>query len=161
MSAGDPGPRSAVACAAYSLPVKALATALIGALVVAAWLAAGDLKSAAWTAPAKASLAVVGLGIVACYYWILVSRTSIDATHITQTWLWPKHVRRTDIMQAKFIYLPWLSWVVAPRLVVQVRGRKAALVFPAAGAEVLAEFARLSRTLTGEHNAQLSTRNDA
>jgi hypothetical protein len=138
------GPREVLECAAYSLPAKALATALVGALAVAAWQAAGDLGSAAWTAPAKASLAAVAIGIAVGYGWILASRTSIDATHITQSWLWPKHVRIADITQAKFIHLPWLAWLVAPRLVVRSRGRRTALVFPAAGREVLAEFARLS-----------------
>ena len=131
-------------CAAYSLPVKALATVLVGALAAAVWQAAGDLASAAWTGPAKAGLAVVAIGVAAGYGWILASRTSIDATRIRQSWLWPKQVLLADITQARFIYLPGLSWIVAPRLVVRARGRKAAVVFPAAGPEVLAEFARLS-----------------
>ena len=133
-----------IECAAYSLPLKIVATLFVGALVFAAWRAAGDLASAAWTAPAKASLAALGIGVAVGYGWILGSRTSIDATHITQTWLWPKHVRLADITQAKLVYLPALSWVVAPRLVVRARGRRAAMVFPASGREVLAEFARLT-----------------
>ena len=143
MSAAD-GQAGALECAAYSLPVKALATVLVGALAAAVWQAAGDLASAAWTGPAKASLAVVAIGVAAGYGWILASRTSIDDTRIRQSWLWPKQVLLADITQAKFIYLPWLSWIVAPRLVVRARGRKAAVVFPAAGPAVLAEFARLS-----------------
>ena len=133
-----------VAGPAYSRPAKAIATLLVGALVVAAARNAGLLHSAAWPPTAKASLAVVAVAVAVCYYWILVSRTSVDATHITQSWLWPKHVRLADITQAKFIYLPGLSWIVAPRLVVQARGHGSAMVFPAAGPDVLAEFARLS-----------------
>ena len=129
---------------AYSRPAKAIATLLVGALAVAAARNAGALASAAWPAAAKASLAVIAIAVAVCYYWILVSRTSVDATHITQSWLWPKHVRLADITQAKFIYLPGLSWIVAPRLVVQARGRRSAMVFPAASPDVLAEFARLS-----------------
>ena len=129
---------------AYSRSAKAIATLLVGALVVAAVRNAGLLASAAWPAAAKASLAVVTVAVAACYYWILVSRTSVDATHITQTWLWPKHVRLVDITQARFIYLPGLSWIVAPRLVVRARGRGSATVFPAAAPAVLREFARLS-----------------
>ncbi len=143
-AAGDAAPQPSIECAAYSLPLKLIASLLVGALVFAAWRTAGDLASAAWTAPAKASLAAVAIGIAVAYGWILASRTSIDATHITQTWLWPKHVRLADVTQAKLIYLPALSWIVAPRLVVRARGRKAAVVFPASGREVLAEFARLS-----------------
>ena len=130
---------------AYSRPAKVIATLLVGALVVAAARNAGVLAGAAWpAAAAKASLAVIAIAVAICYYWILVSRTSVDATHIAQSWRWPKHVRLADITQAKFIYLPGLSWIVAPRLVVQARGHRSAMVFPAAGPEVLAEFARLS-----------------
>lgn len=142
--AGAGALRPTIECAAYSLPLKIVATLFVGALVFAAWRAAGDLASAAWTAPAKASLAVLGIGVAVGYGWILGSRTSIDATHITQTWLWPKHVRLADITQAKLVYLPALSWIIAPRLVVRARGRRTAMVFPAAGREVLAEFARLT-----------------
>ena len=151
MSSGDgragsagAAPGAALECAAYSLPVKALATALLAALVVAAWRSGVDPTSADWTAAAKASLAVVVIGVAVGYGWILASRTSIDATRIRQSWLWPKQVLLADITQARFIYLPGLTWIVAPRLVVRARGRKAAVVFPAAGRAVLAEFARLS-----------------
>ncbi len=131
-------------CAAYSPAAKALATAFVVALAAALWQTAGDILSPGWTAQARASLAVMLVAIAAGYVWIMISRTAIDATRITQTWLWPKQVRRADIVQAKFIYLPWLAWIVAPRLVVKVQGQRRAVVFPAAGREVLAEFARLS-----------------
>ena len=146
MSAPENVQGSAVAVEgpAYSRPAKAIATLLVGALAVAAARNAVVLAGAAWPPAAKASLAVIAIAVAVCYYWILVSRTSVDTTHITQTWLWPKHVRLADITQAKFIYLPGLSWIVAPRLVVQARGHRSAMVFPAAGPAVLAEFARLS-----------------
>ena len=136
-AAGADGP-------AYSRPAKALATLLMAALVVTAVRNAGLLDTAAWPAAAKASLGVIIAAVAVCYYWILVSRTSVDATHIAQTWLWPKRVALADVVQAKFIYLPGLAWLIAPRLVVRARGRNAATVFPAAAPAVLREFARLS-----------------
>ena len=71
MSGGAPraaecaAPRAAE-CAAYSLSVKAIASALVVALLMAASLAAGDLMSAAWTAPANAGLPVVAIDIGIC-----------------------------------------------------------------------------------------------
>jgi hypothetical protein len=76
------------------------------------------------------------------YYWILSSRTSIEQGVITQTWLWDKRVVVRDVTQAKFIYIPYLSWLVAPRLV--VRAGMAVHVFHAASPHVLEAFARLS-----------------
>ena len=129
---------------AYSRPAKAMATLLVAALVVTAVRNAGLLDAGAWPAAAKASLGIIAAAVAVCYYWILVSRTSVDATHIAQTWLWPKRVALADVVQAKFIYLPGLAWLIAPRLVVRARGRNAATVFPAAAPAVLREFARLS-----------------
>ena len=129
---------------AYSRPAKAIATLLVAALGVTAVRNAGLLDAAAWPSAAKASLGLIAGAVAVCYYWILASRTSVDATHITQTWLWSKRVALADVVQAKFIYLPGLAWLVAPRLVVRARGRGAATVFPAADPAVLREFARLS-----------------
>jgi hypothetical protein len=72
----------------------------------------------------------------------LCSRTKIDAVNIEQSWLWTKKVALAEISQAKFIYIPYLSWLIAPRLV--VRASRGVYVFPAADRHVLEAFARLS-----------------
>jgi hypothetical protein len=56
---------------------------------------------------------------VVAYVWILKSRTSIDGLAIEQTWVWKRRVLLADITQAKFIYVPYLSWLIAPRLIVR------------------------------------------
>ena len=52
------------------------------------------------------------------YYWMLISRTRIDAHTIEQTWLWPKRVEIAQITQVKFIFIPYMDWLIAPRMVV-------------------------------------------
>ncbi len=129
--------------AAFPVMVKALATLLMAALTIWGVRVAGQVIATAWSPAAAAFLVTTLVVIVACYYWILCSRTTITATHIEQTWLWPKRVALADITQAKFIYLPYLAWLIAPRLVVRVQGR-GMFVFHAADQRVLQAFARLS-----------------
>lgn len=76
------------------------------------------------------------------YYWILKSRTSIDHQVIEQTWIWHKRVQIKQISQLKFIYIPYLSWLIAPRLV--LRSGVHMYVFHSADPQVLAAFAALS-----------------
>lgn len=51
------------------------------------------------------------------YYWIMVSRTTVSETEIMQTWCWSKKVRIADLEKIKFICIPGLTWLIAPRLV--------------------------------------------
>ncbi len=129
--------------AAFPLPVKGLASLLVAALFFWGVRAADQLTGAGWSSSAVIFM-LVTLGVIAlCYYWILRSRTSIDATRIRQTWLWPKEVALADITQAKFIFVPYMGWLIAPRLVVRARGR-GLFVFHAADEKVLQKFAHLS-----------------
>jgi hypothetical protein len=76
-------------------------------------------------------------------YWVIKSRTHVDARVIRQTWIWPKQVLWADVTQAKMIYVPWLAWLIAPRLVVR-GGAGMVTLFHAADDEVLKAFTRYS-----------------
>ena len=86
-----------------------------------------------------ATFAIVGY----IYYWILVSRTFIEGNVIRQNWYVRKSVNISDITHIKFIVIPYLEWLIAPRLVVRVRSR-GSYVFHAADSRLLAAFARIS-----------------
>ncbi len=129
--------------AAFPLAVKGLASVLVAALVFWGVQAFDRLTGAGWSTPAALFIGIT-LGVIGlCYYWILRSRTAIDASCIRQSWLWPKQVALADITQAKFIYVPYLHWLIAPRLIVRARGR-GLFVFHAADQQVLQRFAHLS-----------------
>ena len=84
------------------------------------------------------------LGVTAVCYWrMLNSRTGIDSECIRQDFLWPKKVALADITQAKFICVPYLDWLITPRLAIRARGR-GMFVFYAGDQRVLQAFARLS-----------------
>jgi hypothetical protein len=128
---------------AFGPVIKALASGLLLALLYWGLRGGGDLMAARWSATNAAFAIAVLLVIALGYYWIMVSRTAVDATHIRQSWMWPKEVALSDITQAKFIYVPYLSWLIAPRLVVRAAGR-GFFVFHAASPAVLRAFAKLS-----------------
>lgn len=129
--------------AAFGMPAKLLATLLVAALVGWGVRAGEHLLAAVWPAPVLATVGIASLLVGVGYFWILRSRTAIDDYRIRQTWLWDKRVELADIVEAKFIYVPWLTWLIAPRLMVRTRSQ-GMLVFHAAAPAVLGRFALLS-----------------
>ena len=128
---------------AFTRGVKALATALmIGVVVYGAQAApAFFARRASWPAFMFMMLA---LGfVIVCFVAMLRSRTRIDRTHIHQTWISDKRVALKDITQIKLIYVPGLTWLIAPRLIVKTRS-PGSIVFHTADRRVLEAFARLS-----------------
>ncbi len=126
---------------AFTLLIKVMSTILMLALVV--W--GGDVVGeAGWRDWSTGSALILGSALLislVVYVWILKSRTSINAECIEQTWLWKKRVLISEISQAKFIYVPHLSWLIAPRLI--VRAGPGVRVFYAASPDVIRAFSSL------------------
>jgi len=80
--------------------------------------------------------------VLGSYLTILRSRTAISPTHIRQFGLWTREVALADVSQAKLIHIPMLRWLIAPRLMVRVRGR-GLYTFYTADPEVLAYMRHL------------------
>lgn len=143
-------PNAAVALAAIPLEaegpaftalIKLLASVLVGALIVWGARASRLMDWQAFSLSAGLVWAAALAIVLVVYYWILKSRTSIKNGMIEQTWVWKKQVSIADIRQAKFIYLPALSWLIAPRLV--VRTGPIMTVFYTAHPDVQRAFAAL------------------
>jgi len=121
--------------------VKLLLTALTVAVFTAGALAL-DQATLHNASPGAKLLVAGGLLVLAVTnYWVLKSRIRIDAREIVQTWIWTKRMRWADVAQAKLIYVPWLAWLIAPRMVVR-GGAGIVTLFNAADPQVLAVFAR-------------------
>ena len=126
---------------AFPLLVKAMATLLILAMI---YWGAGAEQQIIWKEFSTGAALLFGGAIlitVVAYVWILKSRTSIDGEAIEQTWIWKRRILLADITQAKFIYVPYLSWLIAPRLI--VRAGPGVSVFYSASPQVQRVFARL------------------
>lgn len=125
---------------AFPLLVKIMATVLMLAMV---YWGVGAEQQIIWREFSSGAAVLFGgalLITVVAYVWILKSRTSIDAQAIEQTWIWKRRVLLADITQAKFIYVPYLSWLIAPRLI--VRAGPGVSVFYSASPQVQRLFAR-------------------
>ncbi|MBW8830898.1 MAG: hypothetical protein JF606_16020 [Burkholderiales bacterium] len=128
---------------AFTRGVKVLASVLmIGVAIFGVKAAPAFIeRKTSWAAFLFMMLA---LGcVIVCFVAMLKSRTRINATHIHQTWISDKRVAIKDITQMKLIYVPGLTWLIAPRLIVKARS-PGSIVFHTADPQVLAAFARLS-----------------
>ena len=121
--------------------VKQMATFMVLALIY--WGAAALIQAGPRSLSTGSWLLVGGAFVITlvAYIWMLKSRTSIDGVAIEQTWLWKRRVALADITQAKFIYVPWLSWLLAPRLI--VRAGPGVRVFYCADPKVIRAFSAL------------------
>ena len=126
---------------AFPLLVKGMATCMMLAMV---YWGVGAVGQIVWHEVSTGAALLYGSALLislVVYVWILKSRTSISTEAIEQTWLWNKRVNIADIRQAKFIYVPYLNWLIAPRLI--VRAGPSVSVFYTANPEVQREFACL------------------
>lgn len=107
----------------FPLSVKLLATVLMAGVLFWGWRVADQIASASMGGGGYGFLLATILVLVCGYWGMLRSRTAISATHISQRWLWNKRVDLAEVTQAKMIHLPYLSWLIAPRLMLKVKGR--------------------------------------
>jgi amino acid transporter len=127
---------------AFTPLIQILATVLMLALIYWAIQSSSQIFS---TKNPTVAIAMVLIAFAVCcivYYWILKSRTSINEELIEQTWIWNKRVKLKDVNQVKLIFIPYLSWFIAPRLI--IRSGIGMMVFHTAHPGVLAAFARMS-----------------
>ena len=100
--------------------------------------------------PEGTTLWVLVLGAVGLLYGlghIWFTQTQVDQTHIRQSGWVRSEVEIARLTQVKLIYIPYLSWLIAPRLVVRSGGVRS-WVFHAADPKVLQRFWQLA------HDAQ-------
>lgn len=121
---------------AFPLPVKLLASALVGGMLLVGLRAGPELAGTAWTPSSIALMAGAVAMVLWCLLWIWRSRTRVDGTGLRQTWLWDKRVDWSEVAQARLVGVPGLEWLVAPRVVLRVRGR-GVVVFHVADRAVL------------------------
>jgi len=129
--------------AAFTPTIKAMSVLLvlgIAVYVVRLWPEDGWLSLGLQSLGFMAATLVV---VMACLGYICCSRVRMDDTHIEQTWIWRKRVAIAEISQLKLIYVPYMSWFIAPRLVVRL-GVTGWYVFHAADRRVLQRFYQLA-----------------
>lgn len=125
---------------AFPVVVRCLVTALTLWVFAAGWRVVDQPVIREASGAAK-GLVVAGLGVLLIVtFWVWRSRTTVTPTEIRQTWIWSKRVAWTDVSHAKMIYVPYLAWLVAPRLIVRSGAAGMVTVFHAADHEVLHTF---------------------
>ena len=125
---------------AFPLAVRLLATAMVAGMVWWGLRIREELGAAAWTPTAALVVGGSFLLVTWCLVWMWRSRTRVDAQGVHQSWIWDKHVRWDQIAQARLVGVPYLQWLITPRLVVRPRGG-GVLTFHSADRRVLEVFA--------------------
>lgn len=131
---------------AFGRTAKGLASLVMLVLLAAAWRAADGPALAQASGGVKALLGGTLAMMLWLYVWILRSRTRLVDGVISQTWLWNKRAETEAVVNAKFVYVPGLAWLIAPRLIVRTRDG-IVTQFHAADPAVLAAFAQLTLAL--------------
>ena len=86
---------------------------------------------------------IAGLAIMFyTWWWIVRSRTRLDAQALHQSWVWDKNMELRELAYGKLIRVRGLDWLIAPRLYVRTLTGKFA-VFYTADPKMIAEFERL------------------
>jgi len=137
---------------AFPVVVRCLVTALTAWVFLAGWRIV-DQPTVRQAPFAAQALVVAGLAVLLVVtFWVWRSRTTVTAVDIRQTWIWSKRVAWADVSHAKMIYVPYLAWLVAPRLVVRSGAAGMVTVFHAADHELLTTFTHYA--LAPEHRAR-------
>jgi hypothetical protein len=131
---------------AFTPWAKGLALLAVILVVRQAWRALNPLPPTTgltfWVLALAGMCLLYGLG----HIWF--TQTAVDDTHIRQTGWLSTQVEMAKLTQVKLIYVPYLSWLMAPRLVVKTGGLRS-WVFHAADPGVLKRFWQLA------HDAQV------
>ncbi|AMO24481.1 hypothetical protein GCM10027034_12450 [Ramlibacter solisilvae] len=135
---------------AFSRTFKLLATAIVfgmGGWMGVLWLSG----KATGGAVSIFSWFLAALAMLACFWWwILRSRTRIDADGLHQSWVWQKHMAMRELAHVRLVRVRGLEWLVAPRLYARTLAGKL-IVFYAADPALLREFERLAGELAAFH----------
>lgn len=122
--------------------IKIGASILVGALFFYVF---NRLTTLGWEHIDSVTLGLYALATAMCAwvgYWIVFGITTVTDTYIEQTWLWKKRVELSQVTYAKLIYLPYLSWLIAPRLVLKTG--LSVYVFHGATRELVEAFAAIT-----------------
>jgi hypothetical protein len=79
-------------------------------------------------------------------YHVMVSRTSVSPTEIRQNFVFNRQIHLGEVSFAKFIYIPYLTWLIAPRLFVRTASNKFAAIYGATP-ELHQVFGQIHRTI--------------
>jgi hypothetical protein len=132
--------------AAFSPAFKTISVLI--ALIIAYW-GYQALPNLGWQAMAPQAQWMLGgcAGLVLyTLYHVMVSRTTVSPTEIRQNFVFNRHIHLGEVSFAKFIYIPYLTWLIAPRLFVRTASNKFAAIYGATH-ELHLVFGQIHRTI--------------
>ena len=132
---------------AFSIPFRVFALLLVEGVACWAYVLwrggrLGDTfnNSALWLLAALASMAIT-------VFYVFRSVTTVNNTHLKQSWIWNKEMLISDVAYVKLIRLRGFDWLIAPRLYARTHGGKFASFYASTPA-VLEQFEKINNKLS-------------
>ncbi len=132
--------------AAFSLPFKCITVLIAAAIAYWGWQAVPNLAWRSMASQAQWMLGGAAALIAYTFYHVMVSRTTVSPTEIKQNFVFNRQVHLGEVTFAKFIYIPYLTWLIAPRLFVRTASNKFAAIYGATH-ELHQVFGKIHRTI--------------
>lgn len=121
----EQGLRLPVSGPSFGWTVRLLAGAFlswIALLMMQAPVREGYARLDTWVQLAMIACTVL---MIAGYWYFFTGKTTLTADGISQSWLWRKQMRWDEVKSARFMGLPFLAWLIPPRLLLtSERGRR-------------------------------------
>jgi hypothetical protein len=133
--------------AAFGWPFKLFACAIV--LNIAYWFVQAVPNMVAISQlPTQVQFMFLALLVLigVTLYFVMVSRTTVSPTEIHQNFVFNRHIHLGEVSFAKFIYIPYLTWLIAPRLFVRTASNKFAAIYGATP-ELHRVFGQIHRTI--------------
>lgn len=130
--------------ASFGKAARAIALAIALACSYGAWHAYPQLVSA--QTPRHIWVLLAGCMALVYYtvFWIFWARTEITPTMISQSYVFKRRMHLGELAAAKFVYIPYLTWLIAPRLFVRSASGKFTAIYGATP-ELHAAFGHIHR----------------
>lgn len=130
--------------ASFSVPARAIALGIALACLYGAWATYPQLRAA--QLPQHIWVLLAGCLALVFYtvFWVFYAQTTLTPTHISQTYVFNRRMHLGELAAAKFVYIPYLTWLIAPRLFIRSASGKFTAIYGATP-DLLALFGQIHR----------------
>jgi hypothetical protein len=132
--------------AAFSGSFKCISILIAVAIIYWGWQALPILNGVSLSTQAKVVLGACMALVLYTLYYVMISQTTVTPTEISQNFIFNRRVHLGEVSFAKFIYIPYLTWLIAPRLFVRTASNKFA-AFYGAHRDLHQVFGQIHRTV--------------
>ncbi len=125
------GVTATVSGASFGWGARAIALGIAAACSYGAWQTYPQMLDA--QLPRHIWVLLAGCLALVYYtvFWIFWARTIITPTQISQSYIFNRKMHLGELAAAKFVYIPYLTWLIAPRIFIRSASGKFTAIYGA------------------------------